>query len=166
MAKKDAEKTPEELLREIEQAERDAYEEFERKQKERREKALAAVIEPLREERATLAQSINEANTRIGEIDRQLAKLTGQKLKEHKATAGKRRPRMSDDEKIERAKIVVEKMKASKGNKFRPGELESFIAPLKMREIVDLWNDKGAKDRSEKIHKEGDKATTRYFIAA
>ena len=79
------------------------------------------------------------------------------------ATKGKRRKRMSADDKLKVAGKVYSMFTTTtnKGKKFGQKDLHDFIQPLKMRELVPLWN---KANPEKKISKEGDKATTVYFV--
>ncbi len=152
------------LLSQLEKEEADAYAEFQEAQRQKREKALAEVLEPLKERRAELSQQINDAHSAIAEIDRQLAKLTGRK--EAPSHGIKHRKRIPEAEKLELARVIFGKLKASKGNRFRSADLDPFGGGIKTRDLVKIWNEKGAENNGEKIHVEGAKTLTRYFLPA
>jgi hypothetical protein len=62
------------------------------------------------------------------------------------------------------ARAVYDRMKKDKGNRFASKELEGFAGGVVVRDLVKLWNTKGAANNGEKIHREGDKSTSRYFL--
>jgi hypothetical protein len=80
---------PVEMLRQIQEEENQLFKDFEAKMRVEREKKLAAVIDPLKKERTELSMLVNDSNTRISEIDKELGKLTGVQPKPAKAS-GKR----------------------------------------------------------------------------
>jgi predicted acyl esterase len=147
---------PKELLQQIEEQEREAFAEFERKQKEKREKALADIIEPLRKRRNEAAQQVNDLNSEIADLDKQIGSLTGQKPA--RQSSGKRRRRMTDDDKLKIARLMFGNLE--KGKRYSAGDLGKATDGVPVREIVRVWNDANPK---QKIQKEGNKATTRYF---
>lgn len=134
------------------------YEAFEKRQREKREKALADLIEPLRKERNEAAQKVNELNTKISELDKQIRELTG--VKEPKGGGGKRRQRKSKEEKAQIAALLYGVLKDAK-EPLASGALENVAAGLPVRDLVKIWNHDNA---SKKITVTGAKASTRYSV--
>lgn len=148
---------PKELLKALEAEEAEAMKEFETKLKEQREKKMAAVIDPLKKERGELAAQRNDIDIRIAELDKQISALTGVKVKGGMGSSGKRRKRMTDEEKLQVATIMYGAM--NKGKEYSAGDLENSADGLPVARLVDIWN---AAHKDKKIAVTGNRATRRY----
>lgn len=158
--------TPEaikELKAKLEAEERTAFAEFEANMKAKREKALGAVVDPLKKERAELAASIAEAQGRIGEIDKELSGLTGEKPRKAATTGGTgKRRRRSHEDKLALAAAVHAILKTKPKERFKPSDLKAAADGIPLPDLMDLWNSSHAK--GEHIQQEGEKTLSRYFV--
>lgn len=156
-----AKKTAEEILKELQEQERKEQEDFQRKQVEKREKALAAILEPLRAEKAKLDEQWKAAIKRIDEIDKEIAKLTGKPLASKGAKEkGKRAPRKSKGEKLMIAEQVINGME--KGKKYASSDLQDKCEGVPFRQLFDLWKES---KKTPSVKREGTKATATYSLA-
>ncbi len=141
---------PSELLKNLHDEEQRLYAEFELKMKEKREKALSDIIEPLKAERSELCQQINEANTRISEIDKELGKLTGSKEKTEKKASGKRTRRTAEEMEVEKkelaamgSKLFGVLKKKGNGEQIPVGELSAISMGIAVKKALQGHIDAG-----------------------
>lgn len=99
------------MLAEIEDEEGRLFAEFEAKLKEQRQKKLANLLKPLQSKRETVMENIRAANEELLDIDKQIATLTGTKIRKAKASGGKR---MKKTEKVMWQGKVLEFIRANK----------------------------------------------------
>jgi hypothetical protein len=155
------------ILKQLEREENEAFEKFQTAQREKREKALANVLEPMKKERSELAQSINEANIRIKEIDAEIAKLTGQKERPSRGgSGGGKRFRPSEDEIADAAKALGSyATKVGKHNEFSRKDILGQLGDkwaAHVPKLIERWN---AENASHKIGTNGkEKALSRYVL--
>lgn len=153
------------LLKQIEQQEREAYAAFEAQQKQKREEALSAVVEPLRQERGKLAVQVNEANIRIAELDRDIAKLLGRSERPAPKTGGKR-TRLSEAQQIDAADAIIKAIKDAGDAGISRKDLMAAVNPFPPKigaALIDFVNAKGS--NGTKIKSVGVKANSKYHIA-
>jgi hypothetical protein len=124
------------ILKQLESDEAEAFKKFQDDQRAKREKALTDVIEPLRKQRAQLADEVNQANSAISDIDREIAKLTGRPAS--KMSAGVR----------------------GTGARFRPTEEQLQEAAEQLGGHFKKWGKKNEVSRKAIISQMGDRWAT------
>jgi chromosome segregation ATPase len=153
-----------EILKRIEAEEAEAFRQFEAQQRERREKALGEVVKPLRDERDRLAQEVSEASARIGEIDRQVAKLLGKaEPKGRAAGSGGKRTRLTESQKSEAADAIAELVHKAGEQGVSKGQLQEKVSPFPSvtgSALASFVNDKASNGKRIKL--QGSKAAARY----
>lgn len=134
---------------------------LEEKRKAIRDKQLEPVkeaIQKLQAERRDIDEKLNELNAIEAELEgRSLSKSI------RSGGTGKRR-RLKEEQKLELAKGIFTYLSKSKGNRHARKDLESYSDGVAPAALIELWNEKGAENNGQKIHIEGKKSLTRYFL--
>lgn len=156
-----------ELLKRLEAQENEAFKKFQDDQKAKREKALAAVVEPLRSERAEQVAAWTAAGDRIKEIDRQIDKLLDRKTGHAPDRKGGKRTRMSEAQVIEAADAIGSAVHRAGDDGLSFKELTEKVTKLpggkRGKALAELVNSKNS--NGKKIKMKGDKAAARYYAA-
>jgi hypothetical protein len=117
---------------------------------------IKAEIQRLQGERRQIDIKLNDLNQLEAELEGRavVAKNGGVKT----------RRRLSEQDKLALGRVLFDKLKASRLNKFSSADLEGFCDGFPPREIIALWNEK-AENKGEKIHVEGTRRACKYFVA-
>lgn len=120
-------------------------------------------VQPIKDKIQELQAQRREIDQQLNELNRLEAELEGRSFAPSAGKAPGTRRRLKPEQKMDLAKVIFDKMKSSRLNKFSSSDLEDFADGVPVRDLVVIWNEKA--EKGEQIHVEGEKRATRYFVA-
>ena len=119
----------------------------------------ATKLAPIREQIKVIEEERRGLDRRLADLRQLEAELSGKAVDGGMASGG--RKRRTKEDKMKLAAKIHDHLKSDVGTKYTPKELREFSDGVEVRELVALWN---STNKDKKIHNEGNKSNSRYFV--